>query len=95
VAAVRRWLSDFSGRVRVEAQFRARSGGDGVRVRVLVDGQVRHHAALGGGQSITAAFEFEEVVQPGTKIDFVVDPGAAANLENDATAVSVTLHRLN
>lgn len=95
VAAVRRWLSDFSGRVRVEAQFRARSGGDGVRVRVLVDGQVRHHAALGGGQSITAAFGFEEVVQPGTKIDFVVDPGAAANLENDATAVSVTLHRLN
>lgn len=93
VTAVRRWLSNTAGRVRGAGTFRCRTGGDGVGVSILVNGQTLFRTLLGGGdgRSVVAAFDFLQPVQPGTTIDFAVDPGPAANIDFDATALSATL----
>jgi hypothetical protein len=94
VGAVRRWESDRQGEVRVEASFQGgKRGGDGVGVAVVVDGQLRLRRVLGGAPDapVSQKFEFVETIQPGTTLDFVVDPGPAANIDHDGVAVAVKL----
>lgn len=93
VAVVRRWRSNESGRFRLTGHFRSQVAGDGVGVSIAVDGQRRWRKVLGGGNGnpILESFDFFEPVQVGTTIDFIVDPGPAANIDFDATAVAVTL----
>ncbi|HET7535293.1 MAG TPA: hypothetical protein VFJ90_02490 [Candidatus Didemnitutus sp.] len=93
VAVVRRWISTVNGDVRVTAHFKVGLQGDGVRVRVLADGQPLYSATLGGGQSIVGDFTARRTVQAGSIFDFAVDPGAAGNIDYDATTVSVTVER--
>jgi hypothetical protein len=93
VSVVRRWVSSTDGNVRVTAHFKVGLEGDGVRVRVLADGQVLHSATLSRSTSIVADFSFTLTVRNGTTLDFAVDPGAARNLGNDATQVSVTIEQ--
>jgi hypothetical protein len=97
VSAVRRWQSDRSAMVRVAGSFLGgKQGGDGVGVAVAVDGQCRFRKLLGGGPGapVVENFELIEKVQPGTTIDFTVDPGPAANIDHDGAAVSVTISTL-
>jgi hypothetical protein len=94
VAAVRRWRSERHDVVRIKGNFSGgRSGGDGVGVSVAVNGQQRFRKILGGGAGnpVGENFDFLETVEPGTTIDFVVDPGPAANPDHDNTAVNVTI----
>lgn len=93
VAAVRRWRSDVAGPVRIVGRFRCNANGDGVGVGIAVDGHPRFRKLLGGGNGRPTVddFDFVETVQPGTTIDFAVDPGPAANIDYDATAVAVTI----
>lgn len=93
VAVVRRWRSGESARLRITGQFRSQIAGDGVGVSIAVDGQRRWRKVLGGGNGnpILESFDFIETVQAGTTIDFIVDPGPAANIDFDATAVAATL----
>lgn len=94
VAAVRRWTSDFAGRVRIAGRFKATTKGDGVRARILVDGQTVYDAALGGGRAIAATFDLTQPVHAGSTLDFAVDPGPAANLDDDATDVAIVVERI-
>ncbi|HVU24513.1 MAG TPA: glycosyl hydrolase [Opitutus sp.] len=95
VAAVRRWTSDFAGTVHVTGRFKCTPHGDGVGVRVLADGQPLYAADLGGGRSIVGTFDLQPAVRVGTTLDFVVDPGPAANIDYDATEVSVVVEQLS
>jgi hypothetical protein len=94
VASVRRWQSDRKRTVRITGNFRGgKYGGDGLGVAIAVNGQRRFRKLLGGGEGNPVAenFDLTESVQAGTTIDFIVDPGPAANIDYDSTAVSVTI----
>lgn len=94
VASVRRWRSERADTVRVFGRFfGGKYGGDGVGVGVVVDGKPRLNKILGGGdgRAVAEEFDFVEEVTPGTTIDFFVNPGPAANIDHDATAVTITV----
>ncbi|MGH7945587.1 MAG: glycosyl hydrolase, partial [Opitutaceae bacterium] len=98
IAAVRRWESDRQVTVRIAGTFKAGAqGGDGVGVAVDVNGERRFRKLLGGDSAAPVAEEFElvETVQPGTTVDFVVDPGPAASIDHDGVAVSATISALH
>lgn len=91
VTVIRRWTSDRDATVRVAGEFRCGTLGDGVGVAVSVNGQRSFRQALGGGASVSHRFEFEQVVTPGTTIDFAVDPGPGADISYDATQVTIVI----
>ncbi len=93
VSAVRRWTSAVDGSVRVNARFKVGLKGDGVRARVLADGQVVQSAVLSTGTSIAANFNLTRYVRPGSTLDFAVDPGPGGSIDFDATQVAVTIER--
>lgn len=91
VAAVRRWVSRSEGTVHVTGRFSCGSQGDGVGVRVLVNGAPLVRKLLGGGSATQETFDFQQPVQVGTVLDFAVDPGPGTNIDFDATTVSVSI----
>jgi hypothetical protein len=91
VAAVRRWRSDRAGTVRIKGNFQCSTNGDGVGVSIRVNGQPLFRKLLGGGQSVQDTFDFEQIVEQGTSIDFAVDPGPGSSIDFDATQVSVEI----
>lgn len=93
VSAVRRWKSDHAGPVRIAGSFRTGTQGDGVGVSIAVNGQRRFRTMMGGASSDATEekFDFVETLEPGTTVDFVVDPGPAASIDFDATAVKATI----
>lgn len=93
VTVVRRWTSDIDADIRVTARFKSGLKGDGVRVRILLDGQVLQTATLSTSTAIAANFDFPCRVRPGSTLDFAVDPGAAASIDFDVTQVSATIER--
>ena len=95
VAAVRRWTSTLAGAIRLSGSFRVDPGGDGVRVRIFIDGQLIYTANLGPATSILGRFDLTRTVSPGTRIDFAVDPGAGGSINHDATQTSITIERLS
>jgi hypothetical protein len=95
VSAVRRWTSTVEGDVRVTVRFKIGLQGDGVRVRVLADGQVLRTATLSRSTSIVDESTFTRFVRVGTTLDFAVDPGPANDLDFDVTQVSISIERAN
>jgi hypothetical protein len=95
VAAVRRWTSDFAGTIHVQAHFQIGTQGDGVRLRLLADGQDLYADLLSTQTQIARDFDFERPVHVGSTLDFAVDPGAAGNIDYDATSVSIHIDRKN
>ncbi len=94
VSAVRRWTSNFKGAVRVTGNFQCSVGGDGVGVRVLVNGQPLFRKLLGGtSPDISYNFDFVAPVQVGTTIDFAADPGPATDINFDATPMTATISK--
>jgi hypothetical protein len=95
IPAVRRWVSNYTGPVRIAGQFRCGTQGDGVGVSIFVDGQRKFRQLLGGGSGrpIVQTFDFIQTVHRGTQLDFSVDPGPTANIDYDATAVHVTISK--
>jgi hypothetical protein len=92
IAAVRRWVSTTDGSLHVTARFKkVGPKGDGVHVRVLVDGRAVREARLNRDAGIAADFDFSQPAHVGTVFDFAVDPGTAGNADYDATKVSVTI----
>ncbi len=79
--AVLRWSSDRSGRVRVTASPRASVQGDGIGVKVYADGRELFGQLLPPGTS--AAIDVVTEVSQGTRLDFVVTPGAGTNVDFD------------
>jgi hypothetical protein len=91
VTTVRRWTSTTNENVRIAGEFRCSANGDGVGVAVVVNGQRVFQGALGGGHSVSASFDLEQAVAPGTTIDFTVDPGPGTDISYDATQVTATI----
>lgn len=91
VAAVRRWTSASGGRVRIGARFHCGPRGDGVGVRVLLDGHEAFSRVIGGAHPAEARFESEQELAPGSNVDFAVLPGPRGNADFDATELSVTI----
>lgn len=91
VTAVRRWTSDRNDTVRIVGEFRCTTNGDGVGAAVLVNGQLVFRRSLGGGNSVSAAFDLEQNIAPGTTIDFAVDPGPGTDISYDATQITASI----
>lgn len=93
VWAVRRWASPIAGAIEISGSFVRGTGGDGSGVHVFVDGHPLFGALLGGGNSIRGQFDVKALVNKGSKVDFTVDPGPAANIEFDATEVNAVIKK--
>ncbi|HWA10132.1 MAG TPA: glycosyl hydrolase [Opitutaceae bacterium] len=91
VSAVRRWVSRVEGTVHITGKFACGAQGDGVGVRILVDGVPLFRKLLGGGGAQQETFDFTQAVHVGTPVDFAVDPGPGLNIDFDATTVSATI----
>jgi hypothetical protein len=92
VAAVRRWSSREGGPVRVRARFNhVGKQGDGVGVRILVDGRMRFSKHIGGPNEPACDFDFQCTLARDGFIDFAVDPGPGGSPDYDATRVSIFL----
>ena len=79
--AVLRWSSDRSGRVHITASPRASVQGDGIGVKVYADGRELFGQLLPPGTGATVDLVTE--VSQGTRLDFVVTPGAGTNINFD------------
>jgi hypothetical protein len=64
-----------------------------VGVTIMVNGQPEAARVLIGnsGAAEVQAFDFVQAVQPGTTIDFVVDPGPGRDAGSDSTTFSATI----
>lgn len=71
--AVRRWVSDVAGEVRISGTSSVKKTTDGVRVRILVDGAEVYSHALRADESRDYAVG-GVVIAPGSVVDFAVDP---------------------
>jgi len=91
VAAVRRWTFNGGGRVRISAWFHCGPKGDGVDVRVLLNGREAFAQVIGGMHPAAARFDSVEELAPGDTIDFAVFPGVRGNADFDATEISATV----
>lgn len=91
IVAARRWESAHDGPVRLTGAFHHRRGGDGVRACVLRDGARLWCEDLPGERTADARFDLDTTVAADTRLDFVVDPGPAGNIDADATALRVRI----
>ncbi|HVW20321.1 MAG TPA: hypothetical protein VHC86_03830 [Opitutaceae bacterium] len=94
VSVVRRWTSSYAGAVSINGQFVAENtGGDGVGVTVLLNGQpLLARAAIGAaGAPTQKGFSLNATLKVGDTLDFAVDPGPAADINFDATGLSATV----
>jgi hypothetical protein len=94
VSVVRRWVSTYAGPVTINGQFLSENtGGDGVGVTVLINGQAAMaRAAIGAAGAPTQQnFSLSATLKVGDNVDFVLDPGPAADINFDATGLSATV----
>ncbi len=96
VWVVRRWKSDYTGKVKITGTVRANdTKSDGVGLRVLVDG-IQAAAILAGGKNYPqeAAFDFDVDVNVDSLVDFAFTPGPAASVDYDATTYTFKIREL-
>lgn len=92
--SMRRWVSTTDGRIRLTGQLRRNPKGDSSIARIFVDGKEILTRQLGGGQSLKGNFEVATTVRAGSRVDFAVDPGPAADTTLDETWFTVTIEHL-
>ncbi len=91
--AIRRWQSNVAGMAHVAGELSGVSPqGDGVTAKVFCDGKEIYHAALGGAAGAPKALlDFNVPLVRGTRLDFVLTPGPAADINFDATGFRVQI----
>ena len=88
--AIRRWVSNFAGSVSVSGVLSRGSGGDGVNIRIFVDGIEVYNRYLSPNQSIT--YNLPNVaLKVGSKLDFTVNQAGENNF--DATLFTSAIVR--
>jgi hypothetical protein len=88
--AIRRWVSTFAGRASLSGLLSRGRGGDGVGVRIFVDGEEVYSRNLSPNQSIN--YNVPDVgLKVGSKIDFTVNRGGESSF--DATEFTSTIVR--
>ena len=95
VWAVRRWVSNVSGRVRVSGRIAInKEKGDGVTARIFVDGRVIFAADLGGAEHPEAvSYELEVALANGSRVDFALGPGPQGDINFDSSAFTARITR--
>jgi Glycosyl hydrolase catalytic core len=88
--AIRRWVSNTAGTVTLTGLLSRGDGGDGVDVRIFVDGKQIYQRNLSPSQSIKYSVP-NVAVKVGSKIDFTVSRRKDSNF--DATTFTSTIMR--
>jgi hypothetical protein len=90
VCAVRRWVAPAAGSLRIAGKIEHPSDqGDGVRARILSNGELR---ATATAKQSEASLSAEFAVQAGQIVDFVVDPIAYESYDSCTWAPTLTLY---
>jgi hypothetical protein len=88
--AIRRWVSNVAGRASLSGVLSRGGGGDGVNVRIFVDGNEVYNQNLSPNQSMD--YNVRHVaLKVGTKIDFTVNRADESSF--DATNFTLTIVR--
>ncbi|WP_372696600.1 hypothetical protein, partial [Immundisolibacter sp.] len=93
VWAVRSYRADEAGPVQVRGAFRRHGKGDGAGACILLDGTPVFEALLPPGAGQRAAFDLSVPLRAGSRLDFVVTPGPALDINHDAVAVAARVSR--
>lgn len=93
VWAARRYRSDVAGSVQVRGAFSRNGKGDGAGACILVDGKPVFEALLPPGAQQQAEFNLSVQLPAGGYLEFVVTPGRALDINNDAVAVAARVSR--
>ena len=88
--AIRRWVSSFAGRASLSGSLSRGSGGDGVGVRIFVDGKEVYKRHLSPDESIDYSVA-DVALKVGSKVDFTVNQASESNF--DATNFTSTIVR--
>lgn len=96
VWAVRRWVSDVDGAVRITGKMMPTSAqGDGTSARILVDGLEVFSADVGGpGNQKGIEYGVSVQVRKGSLVDFAVTPGPGTDVNYDATTIMAVIQPL-
>ena len=86
VWSIRRWWSNAEGSVRLTGiATHGETGGDGVGIRIFLDGNEVYSQPLGGpDRAGSISFDVTGQVKRGSTLDFVVTPGPADDMNFDA-----------
>lgn len=93
VWAVRRYRSAEAGRLWVRGSFSRKGRGDGSGALILLEGKTVFEAQLAPGGARRADFDLRLDVPRGARLDFVVTPGPARNITDDAVGLRAWLSR--
>lgn len=93
VWAVRSYRADEAGPVQVRGAFRRHGKGDGAGACILLDGTPVFEALLPPGTGQRADFDLSVPLRAGSRLDFVVTPGPALDINHDAVAVAARVSR--
>ena len=93
VWAVRSYRADEAGPVRVRGAFSRHGKGDGAGACILLDGKPVFEAFLPPGARQQAAFDLSVPLRAGGRLEFVVTPGPALDINHDAVGVRAQLSR--
>jgi hypothetical protein len=89
-AAVRRWVSSYSGNVSLEGKMVLGAGGDGVEARFYVDGVEIYRKLVPAGQ--TVQYSVPATIAIGSKVDFTIN--RVASQSYDATGFEARIIKL-
>jgi hypothetical protein len=96
VWAVRRWVSDVSGTVRLSGRIAndGKKKGDGVTAHILIDGRSVFTAQVGGaGQPRSMAYQVDVLLNNGSLVDFALTPGPHHNVNFDSSTFEARITR--
>ena len=93
VWAVRRYRSPDAGPLWVRGRFTRQGRGDGSGVRILLDGKTVFEAQLTHSGTRQADFDLRVAVSRGGRLDFVVTPGPALDITDDAVGLQAWVSR--
>ena len=84
-----RWTSDRNGPVHITASPKAPAQGDGVGVKVFADGKELFSQLL--PVNATATIDLTTTVVTGTRLDFIVTPGPATDVNYDSVHWNISI----
>ena len=90
VWTVRRWTSNHSGPIHIVGKAsRTNKNGDGVGVKVLLDGKELFNKLLPPASE--TEIDLSSTVKKGSRVDFVVTPGPGLDTNSDSTGFHVAI----
>ena len=87
--AVRRWKSNYAGKVVISGNCEHGRGGDGIEFKILVDGKPIYSQKVGGSSPQKATIKVETELKEGSLVDFCVAPNE--NPHFDATSYDMMI----